>query len=106
MRLAAAPPPLVENPRKHRRVAAEIPIRIRRGGSDDEVTTSFEISHGEMRLASSRHYRTGSYVKVAIPYSPTAVNVFVDTLVVHSSKVPSRELYRLGVMYLAENELS
>jgi hypothetical protein len=106
VRLAAAPPPLVENPRKHRRVAAEIPIRIRRGGSDDEVTTSFEISHGEMRLASSRHYRTGSYVKVAIPYSPTAVNVFVDTLVVHSSKVPSRELYRLGVMYLAENELS
>jgi hypothetical protein len=32
------------------------------------------------------------------------LNVFVDARVVHSFKVPSQELYRLGIMYLAENE--
>jgi hypothetical protein len=106
VRLAAAPPPLAENQRKHRRVAVEIPVCIRQAGSDDEVTTSSDISHGGMRLTSSRHYCTGSYIKVAVPYSPTAVNVFVDALVVHSSKVRSQKLYRLGIMYLAENEPS
>jgi hypothetical protein len=45
------------------------------------------------------HPRGGSY-------SPTAVNVFVDARVVYSSKVPSQEIYRLGIIYLAENEPS
>ena len=105
-RLAAGPPPLAKNLRKHRRVAAEIPVCIRQAGSDDEVAASVDISHGGMLLASRRPYPSGSYIQVAVPYSPTAVNVFVDARIVHSSRVPAQELYRLGIMYLAENEPS
>jgi len=87
-------------------VAAEIPVCIRQDGSDDDVAATADISHGGMLLLSRRHYPSGSYIQVAVPYSPTAVNVFVDARVVHSSKVPSQDLYRLGIMYLAENEPS
>jgi hypothetical protein len=106
VRLAAAPapPPVGDNRRKHRRVAADVPVCIRQVGSDDDVSTTFDISHGGMGLISGRNYRVGSYIKVAVPYSPTAVNMFVDARVVHISEVPSQDLYRLGIMYLAENE--
>ena len=105
-RLAVGPPPLAKNQRKHRRVAAEIPVCIRQAGSDDDVATTVDISHGGLRFTSSRHYHSGSYIQVAVPYSPKALNVFVDARVVHCFKVPSQELYRLGIMYLAENEPS
>ncbi len=104
--VAAAPPPLAKPQRRGRRVAAEIPVCIRQAGSDDDVATTEDISHGGLRFTSRRPYRTGSYIQVAVPYSPTAVNVFVDARVVHSSKGPSPELYRQGIMYLAENEPS
>jgi len=104
LRLAVVPPLVHDNRRKHRRVAAEIPVCIRQVGSDDDVAASVDISHGGMRLVSSRNYSVGSYIKVAVPYSPTAVNVFVDARIVHVSKVPPQELYQLGIMYLAENE--
>jgi hypothetical protein len=103
-RLAAAPSPRAENQRKHRRVAAEIPVCIRQAGSDDDVATTLDISRGGLLFTSSRHYQSGSYIQVAVPFLPKALNVFVDARVVHSSKVPSQELYRLGIMYLAENE--
>jgi hypothetical protein len=106
VRLAAAPPPPGENQRKHRRVAAVIPVCIRQAGSDDDVSTTLDISHGGMRISSSHNYVAGTYIKVAVPYSPTAVNVFVDARVVHCSKGPSQELYQLGIMYLAENDPS
>ncbi len=102
-RLAVAPLPLAKNQRKHRRVAAEIPVCIRQAGADDDVGTTVDISHGGLRFTCNRHYRDGSYIQVAVPYSPTAENVFVDARVVYSSKVPSQELYRHGIMYLAEN---
>jgi hypothetical protein len=103
-RLAVAPPPLDKNLRKHRRVVAEIPVCIRQAGSDDDVGTTVDISRGGLLFTSRRHHLAKSYIQVAVPYSPTAVNVFVDARVVHSSKLPSQELYRHGIMYLAENE--
>jgi hypothetical protein len=105
-RLAAVPSPLARDQRKHRRVAAEIPVCIRRVGLDDDVATTVDISRGGLCFTSSREYRTGSYIQVAVPYSPTAVNVLVDARVAHSSKAPSQELYRFGIIYLAENEPS
>jgi hypothetical protein len=103
-RLVAAPPPAAQNQRKHRRVAAEVPVCIRQAGSADTVGTTVDISHGGLRFTSSRQYLAGSYIQVAVPYSPTAVNVFLDARVVHSFKLPSQELYGHGIMYLAENE--
>jgi hypothetical protein len=103
-RLAATPSPLANNQRKHRRVTAKIPVCIRQAGSDDDVTTTVDISRGGLRFTSRRHYFTGSYIQVAVPYSPTAFNVFVDARVAHSSKVTSQELYRYGATYLVENE--
>jgi hypothetical protein len=103
-RLAVAGLSLAKNQRKHRRVAAEIPVCIRQAGSDDDVATTVDISHGGLRFTSGRHYHSGSYIQVAVPYSPKALNVFVDARVVHSSKVPSRELYRFGIMYVGENQ--
>jgi len=102
-RLAVGPPSLAKNQRKHRRVGARIPVCIRQAGSDDDVATTVDISHGGMLLSSRRHYQSGSFIQVAVPYSPTAVNVFSDARVVHSSKTPSQDVYRLGIMYLAEN---
>ena len=84
-------------------VAAVIPVCIRKAGADDDVSTSLDISHGGMRLTSSRYYPQGTYIKVAVPYSSTAVNVFVDARVVHISQAPTQEGYQLGVMYLVEN---
>ncbi len=103
-RLAAAPPPPVKNQRKHRRVATEILVCIRQAGSADDVATTVDISRGGLLFTSRRQYRPGSYIQIAVPYVPSALNVFADARVVHSSRVPSQELYRVGLMYLAENE--
>ena len=104
VRLSSVPSLPDDNRRKHRRVAAEIPVCIRQAGADDDVAATVDISNGGMGLISSRNYSLGTYIKVAVPYSPTAVNIFVDARVVHSSAGPSPELFRLGIMYLAENE--
>jgi len=103
-RLAAGPPPRIKNQRKHRRVATEILVCIRQAGAADDVATTVDISRGGLLFASRRPYRPGSYIQVAVPYVPSALSVFVDARVVHSSKPPSQELYRVGIMYLAENE--
>jgi hypothetical protein len=92
-----------ENRRKHPRLAVRMPVCIRQAGSDDEVATTVDISRGGLCFTSSRAYPAGSYIQVAIPYSPTAVNIFVDARVVHTRQMPSSDLYRHGVMYLAEN---
>jgi hypothetical protein len=105
-RLEVAVPPAIENRRKYRRVAAVIPVCIRKAGADDDVSTSLDISRGGMRLTSSRYYSVGTYIKVAVPYSSTAVNVFVDARVVHVSQASPEGVFQLGVMYLAENEPS
>lgn len=98
--------PLANNQRKHRRVAAEMPVCVRQAGADDDVASTVDISHGGLRFTSRRHYPRGSFVQVAVPYYPKAVNVFVDARITHSSKVPSEDLYQFGIMYLAENEPS
>lgn len=103
-RLVGSPPPPGRDQRKHRRVAAEIPVCIRQAGSEDDVATTVDISRGGLCFTSSREYRPGSYIQVAVPYSPTAFNVFVDARIAHSSKVPSQDIYRFGIIYLAENE--
>jgi hypothetical protein len=105
-RLAVGPPPLAKDKRRHRRVAEAIPVCVRQAGRHDDVETTVDISHGGLCFTSSRHYPSGSYIQVAVPYLPRAVNVFVDARVVHCSKAPSQELYRMGIMYLAENESS
>lgn len=105
-RLAGAPSPPANNQRKHRRVAAEIPACVRQAGSDDEVATTIDISRGGLRFTSRRHYATGSYIQVAVPYSSRALNVFVNARTAHSCKTPNREIYQFGIMYLAENEPS
>jgi hypothetical protein len=103
-RLANLPSSVANNQRKHNRVAAEIPVCIRQAGSEDTVGTTVDISHGGLRFTSSRHYLTGSYIQVAVPYSPAALNVFVDARIVHGFKEPSQELYHYGIKYVAENE--
>jgi hypothetical protein len=103
-RLAPALPAQPKDQRKHRRVATEIPICIRQTGSHDDVATTVDISRGGLLFTSHRNYRPGSFVQIAVPFSPKALNVFVDARVAHSSKVASQELYRVGIMYLAENE--
>lgn len=106
-RLASPPVPADRgNQRKHRRLAVEVPVCIRQAGTADEVATTVDISRGGLCFLGSRAYPAGSYIQVAIPYSPAAVNIFVDARVVHNSKMPSANLYRHGVMYLAENESS
>jgi hypothetical protein len=103
-RLAPATHPLDNNERRHRRLAAEIPICIRQAGLEDQAAFTVDISRGGLRFTSSRPYASGSYVQVAIPYSPTALNVFVDAQVAHSTRLLSQDLFHMGIMYLAENE--
>jgi PilZ domain len=103
-RLAAMPSAVAHNQRKHSRVCVEIPVCIRQVGWDDDLATTVDISRGGLRFSSKRAYAAGSYIQVAVPYSHTAVNVFVDARVVHSAKLASENVYRFGIMYLAENE--
>lgn len=102
-RLTPPAPPPVENLRKHRRVTAEIPVCIRQVDTEDQMATSMDISRGGLCFNSTRPYPAGSYIQVAVPYSPTAVNIFVDARVVHTAKVADSDTYKHGVMYLAEN---
>ena len=106
VRLAPAPSHLPENQRRHRRVAAEIPVCVRQAGAPDDVGTTVDISRGGLRFTSHRHHPAGSFIQVAVPYSPTAVNVFVEARVAHSSRLPEQGLYQFGIMYLAENDPS
>ena len=45
---------LANNQRKHRRVAAEMPVCVRQAGADDDVASTVDISHGGLRFTSSR----------------------------------------------------
>jgi hypothetical protein len=103
-RMETAPPLRTHNQRKHRRVPVEIPVCIRQSGSEDDLATTADISHGGLLLISRREYRAGTYIQVAVPYSADAANIFVDARVVHTSGVPSQNLYRIGITYLAENQ--
>ena len=105
-RLAHPHGPGAYNQRKHRRVAVDVPVCVRQAGAEDTVAITVDISRGGMRFASTRHFPTGTYVQVAVPYSPTAVNVFVDARIMHSAEVPDQGVYSHGIMYLAENDSS
>lgn len=103
-RLTPTPEPANrENRRKHPRLTVQMAVCIRQAGTDDEIATTIDISRGGLCFTSSRAYPAGSYIQVAIPYSPTAVNIFVEARVVHTGKSSSSDLYRHGVMYLAEH---
>ncbi len=103
-RLAPAPSSGGENRRRHRRVAAEVAVCIRQSGSEDDIAVTGDISHSGLCFISSRKHQTGSFIQVAVPYSPTAANIFVDARIMHVSAVPDESRYRHGVMYLGENE--
>ena len=97
-------PPLASNRRRQRRLAADVPVCIRRSGDSDDLATTVDISHGGVCFASRQRYQTGDYIQVAVPYSATAANVFVDARIAHGSQGPSADVYHYGIRYLAENE--
>lgn len=103
-RLAPTPSSRGENRRRHRRVAAEVAVCIRESGLDDDMAVTSDISRSGLCFISSRRHQAGAYIQVAVPYSPTAANIFVEARVMHVSAVPSESRYRHGIMYLGENE--
>lgn len=95
----SAPNSRTTNERKYLRIACQMSVCVRQGGFQDEVATTCDISRGGFSFISPGHYHPGSYIQVAVPYSPSAANIFVAARVVYSTELKSEKLFKHGVMY-------
>ena len=89
----------VKTKRKYERVQTKVTACIRQLGFPDEIVQCENYSRGGFRFASSTHYREGSRIEVALPYSTTGNgNIFVHSRIAHVQKVGNT--FRIGSAYL------
>ena len=85
--------------RKYDRVQTKVSACIRRPGCADEIVRCDNYSRGGLRFASPTHYREGTRVEVALPYSTTGNgNIFVQSRIVHVQQVGDK--FRVGLAYV------
>jgi hypothetical protein len=88
--------------RKHRRVGSNAPACIRHLGSLEEVVAC-DISRSGVCLRSSKPYREGALIEVALPYSPEGSgNIFVPARVTRAQSFG--HYFKLGVAYSGASE--
>jgi PilZ domain-containing protein len=85
------------NRRKHGRVRTNVPACVRERGCSDEIVTCENLSRGGLRLRTSKAYKKGARIEVAIPYSAGSGNIFVPAQVLHVQDCGT--FFRLGVAY-------
>ena len=88
----------VKRKRKYERVQTKVSACIRQLSFPDEIVQCENYSRGGFRFTSSTHYREGSRIEVALPYSTIGNgNIFVHSRIVHVQKVGNT--FRVGSAY-------
>ena len=72
---------------------------VRHAGLVDEVVRVKDASRGGFCFVSPRYHPDGAYIRVAMPYTPNASNVFVTARVVWRREIPRMKRYEYGVKY-------
>jgi hypothetical protein len=89
----------VKKKRKYARVQTKVSACIRQLSFPDEIVQCENYSRGGFCFASSTHYREGSRIEVALPYSTTGNgNIFVHSRIAHVQKVGNK--FRIGSAYV------
>ena len=100
---AAAPKARTSNDRKYIRMKVKMTACIRMIGFDDDVVEAENMSRGGLCFKSKKRYPKGARVDVALPYTPTAANIFVPARIVYVAEIPAEHVSRYGVAYIPAN---
>ena len=85
--------------RRHRRIALQLPVRIRDYQGGVEVTKSENISKGGFCFATEKGYEVGEGLLVVCPYNKSGQSIEVRARVVRRIEVPGSPLKIYGVSY-------
>jgi len=85
--------------RIHRRVALQLPIRVRSFYGAEEFTRSENISRGGVCFLSERKYEVGEVILVTCPYEKSGDNIEVRGQVVRRREMQGTERCIYGVSY-------
>ncbi len=100
---SATPPRRTRNDRKHVRLDLKVSVCIRSPQYGEEIATTVNVSRGGFRFRSQRHYREGWLIEAALPYSPTAPNIFAAARIVYAA-VEGEGLNVYGAQYIPKSE--
>lgn len=95
-----APAAKVSNRRKHARMTMRMTACIKQPGRIEEVVDTADVSRGGMRFMSKHSYTKGAWIEVAMPYTPSAANIFVPGRVVHAQNSKREGVHEYGVEYV------
>ncbi len=85
--------------RRHRRVALQMPVRVRDYQGGVEVSKSDNVSKGGFSFVSEKNYAIGTGLMVACPYSPTGQTPEVHARIVRQRTIPGTNRKVYGVSY-------
>ncbi len=88
------------NERKESRMRLRLIACIRQPGFEEGVVVCESISRGGLCFTSAKRFFAGTWIEVAVPYSPEAANIFVPAKIVYSREVKGEGRFRHGAQYL------
>lgn len=88
--------------RKHRRVALQLPAKVRDYYGGAEITRTENVSKGGFCFASAKHYHVGEGVIVICPYNPAGQNIETRARIVRSRVLEGGNRRVYGVRYDAQ----
>jgi hypothetical protein len=91
------------NRRKHVRMSMRMMACIKQPGTPEQVVNTADVSRGGMRFYSKHEYPKGAWIEVAMPYTPSAANIFVAGRIVHAQKSKKDGMFEYGVEYVKSN---
>jgi hypothetical protein len=94
-----APMPRTRNERKHVRARMKLTACVRQIGFGEEVVQIENASRGGFCFVSSRKYPNGTDIQVAVPYEPSAANIFVLARIIRHRDLPQTTNKEYGVTY-------
>ena len=88
------------NERKHIRLRMKMRACIRRPGLGEEVVEVENVSRSGLLFLSANHYKKGTWVEVAAPYTPGAANVFIPARIVRDQQLSGADRRKYGAEYM------
>lgn len=84
--------------RMYSRIRVNMKACIAKPGSAEDIVNTINMSRGGVLVRSERVYPTESWVRLAVPYTPAAANIFVPARIVWHGEVEGAHQY--GLKYL------
>ena len=103
---AASPAAQGSERRRYRRVALQLPVRVRDYGGGAEIMRSENISKGGFCFVSEKQYRLGEGIMVTCPYNSTGENIEVRARVVSRRETEGNPRKIYGVQFLESGQPS